>query len=95
MGYALSSIGFVFDAMSLLAPSLAVVGAGVGSVEFFYVWARYARGASTEGDVVMAAVGVVPILGMYKPLKGLGVVGTAAEAVGAVDYAVDFASWVP
>lgn len=43
----------------------------------------------------MAAVGVVPILGMYKPLKGLGVVGATAEVAGAVDYAVDCASWIP
>ncbi|MEA5052070.1 MAG: RHS repeat-associated core domain-containing protein, partial [Propionicimonas sp.] len=40
MGYALSSIGFAFDAMSLLAPSLGVVGIGVGCLELGHVAVR-------------------------------------------------------
>lgn len=41
--------------------------------------------------MVMATVGAVPLLGLYKPLKGLG---SGAAAVTSFEYGLDTLDWL-
>ncbi|MBN2848467.1 MAG: RHS repeat-associated core domain-containing protein, partial [Coriobacteriia bacterium] len=92
-GFMFSTVGMTCDLLAI-ATAESVIGSAIfiglgsafGVAEVFYTLNRYRQGRASRGDLAMALVGVVPLLGMYKPLRGIG---TVAQGIDYYDYISD------
>ncbi|MDO8949254.1 MAG: hypothetical protein Q8S43_01700 [Actinomycetota bacterium] len=95
MGYALDMAGVTCDLLFMAtgaqtggigAAIFGGLGSTIGVLQLIRTGARFADGRATGGDLALAIVGVVPLVGMVKAMKP---VATTAKVVDGLYFTQD------